>query len=69
MYDWANSSYSLVIGTAIYPIYYAAVMEGAGKEGFAFLGGHISTTAAYTFAVAASFLTVSLMTPYLSALA
>ncbi len=69
MYDWANSSYSLVIGTAIYPIYYSAVMEGAGKEGFTFFGGHVSTTAAYTFAVAASFLTVSLMVPYLSALA
>ncbi|MDG1252081.1 MAG: MFS transporter [Schleiferiaceae bacterium] len=69
MYDWANSSYSLVIGTAIFPIYYTAVMEGASKEGFSFFGGNISTTAAYTFAVAASFLTVSLITPYLSALA
>jgi MFS-type transporter involved in bile tolerance (Atg22 family) len=29
MYDWANSSYSLVIGTAIFPIYYSAVMEAA----------------------------------------
>ena len=69
MYDWANSSYSLVIGTAIFPIYYAAVMEGAGKTSFPFFWGEISTTAAYTFVVAASFLTISIFTPYLSALA
>jgi MFS transporter, UMF1 family len=69
MYDWANSSYSLVIGTAIFPIYYAAVMEGADKWTFPFFWGEISTTAAYTFAVAASFLTISVFTPYLSALA
>ena len=68
MYDWANSSYSLVISTAIFPIYYAAVMDGAGKMNFTFFGGDISTTAAYTFVVAAAFLTISLITPYLSAL-
>ena len=68
MYDWANSSYSLVISTAIFPIYYAAVMDGAGKMNFPFFGGDISTTAAYTFVVAAAFLTISLITPYLSAL-
>ena len=68
MYDLANSSYSLVISTAIFPIYYAAVMDGAGKMNFPFFGGDISTTAAYTFVVAAAFLTISLITPYLSAL-
>lgn len=68
MYDWANSSYSLVISTAIFPIYYAAVMDGAGKMNFPFFVGDISTTAAYTFVVAAAFLTISLITPYLSAL-
>ena len=68
MYDWANSSYSLVISTAIFPIYYATVMDGAGKISFPFFGGNISTTAAYTFVVAAAFLTISLITPYLSAL-
>ena len=68
MYDWANSAYSLVISTAIFPIYYAAVMDGAGKIEFPFFGSNISTTAAYTFVVAAAFLTISLITPYLSAL-
>ena len=68
MYDWANSSYSLVISTAIFPIYYTAVMDGAGKISFPFFSGNISTTAAYTFVVAAAFLTISIITPYLSAL-
>ncbi|MFZ9206225.1 MAG: MFS transporter [Schleiferiaceae bacterium] len=69
MYDWANSSYSLVIGTAIFPIYYSAVMEAAGRSSFTLLGMPVSTTAAYTFVMAAAYLVVSLGTPYLSALA
>jgi len=69
MYDWANSSYSLVIGTAIFPIYYAAVMEAAGRSSYRLLGMDFSPTAAYTFMMAAAYLVVSLGTPYLSALA
>ena len=69
MYDWANSSYSLVSGTAIFPIYYSAVMEAAGRESYRILGMEFSTTAAYTFIMAAAYLVVSLGTPYLSALA
>lgn len=69
MYDWANSSYSLVIGTAIFPIYYSAVMEAAGRESYRLFGIEFSTTAAYTFVMAAAYLVVSLGTPYLSALA
>jgi len=69
MYDWANSSYSLVIGTAIFPIYYAAVMEASGRSSFAPWGFEFSTTAAYTFVMAAAYLVVSILTPYLSAVA
>ncbi len=28
MYDWANSAYSIIITTAILPIYYKAMTEG-----------------------------------------
>ena len=28
-YDWANSVYSLVIGTAVFPLYYSNITEGA----------------------------------------
>ncbi|MGY0425836.1 MAG: MFS transporter, partial [Polaribacter sp.] len=27
-YDWANSVYSLVISTAIFPLYYSAITKG-----------------------------------------
>lgn len=27
-YDWANSVYSLVISTAVFPLYYSAVTKG-----------------------------------------
>ena len=35
MYDWANSTYNLVISTAIFPIFYSAVTRTAedGAEG------------------------------------
>jgi UMF1 family MFS transporter len=65
-YDWANSAYTLVVGTAVYPIYYGAVMDSA--EVSAFLGS-VSPTAAYTFAIAAAYLCISLLAPYLAALA
>lgn len=65
-YDWANSAYILVVGTAVYPIYYGAVMDSAEVR---HLFGSISPTAAYTFAVAAAYLCISLLAPYLAALA
>ncbi len=59
----------LVIGTAIFP-HLLCRRDGRSREDHLplFLG-EISTTAAYTFVVAASFLTISIFTPYLSALA
>ena len=35
MYDWANSSYALVINTALFPLYFQAVM-GNGTHFTAF---------------------------------
>lgn len=32
-YDWANSVYSLVITSAIFPIFYSAVSKTAYEEG------------------------------------
>jgi len=34
-YDWANSVYSLVISTAVFPLFYSAITEG---KTVAFLG-------------------------------
>ena len=68
MYDWANSAYTLVVGTAIFPIYYAAVMDANGQSVIQFFGMEFDSTAAYTFMMAAAYLLVSVVTPYLSAL-
>ena len=44
MYDWANSAYSVIVTTAIFPIYYKAAAESAGwcRPATAYLGYMIS---------------------------
>ena len=72
-YDWANSVYSLVISTAVFPIYYAGL---TASEGFAnaegkitFLGTLWNPTTLYNYAMAFSFLVVALISPMLSGIA
>jgi len=72
-YDWANSVYSLVISTAVFPIYYAGLTS---SEGFANVDGKISflgtlwtPTSLYNYALAFSFLIVSFISPMLSGIA
>lgn len=66
MYDWANSVYSLVITTAIFPIYYKAVAVSNGSDMIPFLGFTIQNSVLYSYAISFSFLLVSLMLPLLS---
>lgn len=68
-YDWANSAYSLVISTAIFPIYYESVTEGRNGGMLNVLGWDVQNTALYSFVIALSFLLVAGSSPYLSALA
>ncbi|MGJ8744571.1 MFS transporter [Polaribacter sp.] len=72
-YDWANSVYSLVISTAVFPIYYAGL---TASEGFAnadgkitFLGTLWTPTTLYNYALAFSFLIVAFISPMLSGIA
>lgn len=67
-YDWANSVYSLVIGTAVFPIYYESVTE-AGDGIVTFLGTEWYNTTIYSYALGFSFLIVAFMSPMLSAIA
>ena len=60
--------YSLVISTAIFPIYYEAVTKS--NEGVvSFLGTEWYNTTLYSYALGFSFLIVALMSPILSAIA
>jgi MFS transporter, UMF1 family len=66
MYDWANSVYSLVITTAIFPIYYKAVAVSNGSDQVPFLGFTIQNSVLYSYALSFSFLIVSIFLPLLS---
>jgi MFS transporter, UMF1 family len=67
MYDWANSVYSLVITSSIFPAYYSGITSG---KQIVFLGMVFKQPAAlYDYAVAFSFLAVAIMSPLLSSIA
>ncbi len=72
MYDWANSSYNLVITTTIFPAYYES-MTGDGNpltaDKVRFLGFDIVNTSLYNYALALAFLIVAIISPLLSSIA
>jgi len=68
MYDWANSVYSLVISTVLLPIYYEAMTKDNDAKVY-FLGYDWENTVIYNYVIAASFLTISILSPYLGAMA
>ena len=67
-YDWANSVYSLVITTAIFPIYFSSVLEGF-KEVSLFGINFADKGVLYSYSITASFVVVVLISPILSAIA
>ncbi len=69
MYDWANSVYSLVITSAIFPVYYKAVAVVDGSDVVSFLGFSINNSVLYSYALSFSFLVVAAMLPLLSGVA
>ncbi len=68
-YDWANSVYSLVIASAIFPIYYKALFRAAEIDSIIIFGGEIRSTPLITYTTAAAFVVVSLLIPILSGVA
>ena len=68
-YDWANSVYSLVIASAIFPIYYQALFKAGGIETVTIFGGSIRSTPLISYTTAAAFLMVSIISPLLSGIA
>jgi UMF1 family MFS transporter len=70
MYDWANSVYSLVITSAIFPVYYQAVTTSAdGADMVDFFGFHVVNSVLYSWALSFSFLMVAPLLPLLSGMA
>lgn len=62
LYDWANSAYSLVVVTAILPIYFKYVSKNAGIS-------DIDSTAIWGYTSAAATLIISLLAPLLGTIA
>jgi len=67
-YDWANSVYSLVISTAVFPMYYESVTR-TDSGLITFLGMQFNSTSLYTYALSFSFLVVAIISPILSGIA
>ena len=67
-YDWANSVYSLVIATAVFPIYYDAVTSD-NKGIVHFLGIDFNNSTLLSYSLSFSFLIVAFLSPILSGIA
>ena len=65
MYDWANSSYSLIITSAIFPSYYTAI----APEHVRFIGRVFDRDALASYTISFSFLLIALISPILSSIA
>ncbi|MAD13289.1 MAG: MFS transporter [Flavobacteriaceae bacterium] len=66
-YDWANSVYSLVISSSIFPIYYGSLFQEIKTINF--FGSSIKYTAMISFITAFAFIIISIITPILSGIA
>jgi UMF1 family MFS transporter len=65
MYDWANSAYSLIIISAIFPAYYTAV----APEKVEFLGRTFDRASLASYSVSCAFLVIAILSPILSSIA
>jgi UMF1 family MFS transporter len=66
-YDWANSVYSLVIATAVFPLYYTAITKDKVVNFLWMEWEHPDTL--YSYALSFSFLVVAFISPILSGIA
>jgi len=70
MYDWANSVYSLVITSAIFPVYYdAATTTSGGSDVVNFFGYEVVNSVLYSYSLSFSFLFIAAILPLLSGIA
>lgn len=78
MYDWANSTYNLVIGTAIFPIFYNTVttmeengipLDGAAGDNVLFFGITLKNTELLSYCLAFAMSIVCILSPTLAGIA
>ncbi|MBT8188309.1 MAG: MFS transporter, partial [Croceitalea sp.] len=68
-YDWANSVYSLVISSAIFPIFYGALFRVAEIEKVTVFGGEIARAPLISYVSSAAFVFIAVVTPLVSGIA
>jgi len=71
-YDWANSVYSLVIVSSIFPVYYQAVTTGPApdySDQVTILGYTLSNSVLMSYAISFSYVVVTPLLPFLSGMA
>ncbi len=72
MYDWASSSYNLVITSTIFPAYFESIAvdnASISRTHVTVLGRQFENTALYNYAIAMAMLIVAIMSPLLSSIA
>jgi len=65
LYDWANSAYSLIITSAIFPIYYSSVVP----ENVEFFGRNFQRSSLAFISISISYVIISFLSPMLSGIA
>ncbi|MFM1878510.1 MAG: hypothetical protein RLZZ241_1376 [Bacteroidota bacterium] len=68
-YDWANSVYSLVIASAVFPIYYGALFRMSGVEEVEVFGGSIARAPLISYVTSIAFVCIAIIVPLLSGIA
>ncbi|AWX45657.1 putative MFS-type transporter YxiO [Flagellimonas maritima] len=68
-YDWANSVYSLVISSAIFPIFYGALFRVAEIEKVTLFGGEIARAPLISYVTSLAFVFIAIITPLVSGIA
>ncbi|MBM3176483.1 MAG: MFS transporter [Bacteroidetes bacterium] len=69
-YDWANSVYSLVIVSSVFPVYYQAVTTASdGSDQVNFLGFTLANSVLLSYAISFSYIVVTPLLPLLSGIA
>lgn len=69
MYDWANSSYSLVISSSLFPIYFNAIATKEANQNVLFLGRTFNSNSLQTYTISVAFLVIAAINPLLSSIA
>jgi len=70
MYDWANSAFSLVIASAVFPGYSDSITKNPdGSAEIAFMGTTLKNTVIFEYAASLAFFLIALISPILTAIA